>query len=204
MISFIHGTTADLSENSVTVEAGGIGFEIFMTGKALSRIKIGDVLKIHTYFHVKEDIMQLYGFFSKDDLSVFRMLLGVSGIGPKGALGVLNGLTADELRFAVLSNDVKTISRAPGIGKKTAEKLIVELKDKLSLQQTVEHRLEAGESINLPSETEEEKNEAMKQAVEALTALGYNKTDAYRAVQKTRGSGAEDVEAILKQALKNL
>ena len=135
MISFIRGRVVDSTENSVIVETAGIGYEIFMTGTAIEKaVRSEGEIKIHTYFHVREDAMQLFGFLSRDDLRMFRLLLGVNGIGPKAALGVLAGLTADELSFAVLSDDVKTISRAPGIGKKTAQKLILELKDKLKLE----------------------------------------------------------------------
>ena len=114
MISFIRGLVADTTENSVILEAGGIGYEIFMTGSSIEQASRSEgKVKIHTYFHVREDAMQLYGFLSRDDLEMFRLLLNVNGIGPKAALGVLAGLTADELRFAVLSDDIKTISRAP-------------------------------------------------------------------------------------------
>ena len=129
MIAFVRGTAVDMTENSVIVEAGGIGYEIYMTGTDLSQIHMGEEVKIHTYFNVREDAMQLYGFRSKDDLQMFKLLLGVNGVGPKAAVGVLAGITADELRFAILSDDVKTLSKAPGIGKKTAQKLILELKD---------------------------------------------------------------------------
>ena len=132
--------------------------------------------------------MQLFGFLSRDDLRMFRLLLGVNGIGPKAALGVLAGLTADELSFAVLSDDVKTISRAPGIGKKTAQKLILELKDKLKLEDAFEKKL----------------FHQQEEAVEALVALGYSSTDALRAVRKVTDVAPDDVEAILKAALKNL
>ena len=108
-----------MTESSIILEAGNIGYEIFMTSSAMDRLlRTGEEVKIHTYFHVREDAMQLYGFLSKDDLQMFRLLLGVNGIGPKAALGVMSGITPDELRFAVLSDDVKTISKAPGIGKK--------------------------------------------------------------------------------------
>ena len=113
---------ADLTENSAIIESNCIGFEINMTGNALAQLHIGQEVKLHTYFQVREDAMVLYGFFNKDDLQVFKLLLGVNGVGPKAALGVLAGITADELRFAVLSDDVKTLSKAPGIGKKTAQK----------------------------------------------------------------------------------
>lgn len=203
MISFIQGQVIDSTEHSVIVETGGIGYEIYMTGTSIERAaRIKGMVKIHTYFHVREDAMQLFGFLSRDDLKMFRLLLGVNGIGPKAALGVLAGLTADELSFAVLSDDVKTLSRAPGIGKKTAQKLILELKDKLKLEDAFEKKLAhqqeeailSGESIK----------DGSKEAVEALVALGYSSTDALRAVRKVNDVPTDDVEAILKAALKNL
>ncbi len=203
MISFIRGRVVDSTENSVIVETAGIGYEIFMTGTAIEKaVRSEGEIKIHTYFHVREDAMQLFGFLSRDDLRMFRLLLGVNGIGPKAALGVLAGLTADELSFAVLSDDVKTISRAPGIGKKTAQKLILELKDKLKLEDAFEKKLlhqqeeavSSGESVL----------DGSKEAVEALVALGYSSTDALRAVRKVTDVAPDDVEAILKAALKNL
>ena len=201
MISFIRGTVADLTETSVIVESGYIGFEINMTGNALAQLHIGQEVKLYTYFQVREDAMVLYGFFSKDDLQVFRLLLGVNGVGPKAALGVLAGITADELRFAVLSDDVKTLSKAPGIGKKTAQKLILELKDKLSLEEAFEQKLaneQAQTTVAAAGMTD-----ARQEAVEALVALGYSSTDALRAVRKVTDVDPEDVEAILKAALKN-
>lgn len=202
MISFIRGRAADMTETSVILEAGNIGYEIFMTGNALSRIHIGEELKIHTYFQVREDAMQLFGFLNKDDLQVFKLLLGVNGVGPRAALGVLSGITADELRFAVLSDDVKTLSKAPGIGKKTAQKLILELKDKLSLQEAFETKL-AHEQENA-GVLATGMTDARQEAVEALTALGYSSTDALRAVRMASDADSDDVEAILKAALKNM
>ncbi len=202
MIAYIRGTASDMTENAVILENNGIGFEIFMPGNALSQIRIGSEYRIHTYFHVKEDDMQLYGFFTKDDLQVFKMLLTVNGIGPKGAIGVLSGLTADELRFAVLSEDVKTISQAPGIGKKTAQKLILELKDKLNLQDAFEKKLRNLEGAAISSA--EGSNEAEREAVEALIALGYSSADALRAVKKADAAPNADVETILRAALRNL
>ena len=100
--------------------------------------QIGEEIKLHTYLNVREDAMQLFGFLTRDDLEIFRLLIGVSGIGPKGGLSILSKLSADDLRFAVLSGDAKAISSAPGIGKKTAEKVIIELKDKLNLEEMLE------------------------------------------------------------------
>lgn len=202
MISFIRGYVADSTESSVILETGGIGYEIFMTGTAIERAvrESGEIL-VHTYFHVREDAMQLYGFLSRDDLQVFRLLLGVNGIGPKAALGILAGLTADELRFAVLSDDVKTLSRAPGIGKKTAQKLILELKDKLNAEEAFELKLA---HVQEEAGSEAAAADGSGEAVEALVALGYSSTQALQAVRKVSGIPADDVEGILKAALKNL
>lgn len=202
MISFIRGYVADSTESSVILETGGIGYEIFMTGTAIERAvrESGEIL-VHTYFHVREDAMQLYGFLSRDDLQVFRLLLGVNGIGPKAALGILAGLTADELRFAVLSDDVKTLSRAPGIGKKTAQKLILELKDKLNAEEAFELKLA---HVQEKAGSEAAAADGSGEAVEALVALGYSSTQALQAVHKVSGIPADDVEGILKAALKNL
>lgn len=203
MISFICGQVADITENSVIIETGGIGYEIFMTGEAIEKAaRMEGKVKIHTYFQVREDAMQLYGFWHKDDLQVFRLLLSVNGIGPKAALGVLSGLSADELRFAVLSDDVKTLSRAPGIGKKTAQKLILELKDKLKLEDAFEKKLmHEQENADLSGT---DFHDGRQEAVEALTALGYSSSEALKAVHKVTDVDPGDVEAILKAALKQL
>lgn len=202
MIAFVRGTAADMTENSVIVEtAGGIGYEIYMTGTDLGRLHIGEQVKIHTYHQVREDAMLLFGFSSKDDLSMFKLLLCVNGVGPKAALGVLSAVSADELRFAILSDDVKTLSKAPGIGKKTAQKLILELKDKLKLEEAFElklaHEQEAAGGVS------GETSDGRQEAVEALVALGYSNTDAMRAVRSVTDVPADDVEGLLRAALKN-
>ena len=199
MIAFVHGMTVDMTENSVVVEAGGIGYEIYMTGADLSEIRMGEDVKVHTYFSVREDAMKLYGFRAKDDLQMFKLLLGVNGVGPKAALGVLAGITADELRFAILSDDVKTLSKAPGIGKKTAQKLILELKDKMKLEDAFELAHEQERAAVGAGEV----SDGRQEAVEALVALGYSSADALRAVRKVTDVPPDDVEGLLKAALKN-
>ena len=151
--------------------------------------------------HVKEDLMQLYGFLTADELRVFKLLIGVSGIGPKGGLGILSALTPDDLRFAVASNDVKAIQAAPGIGKKTAEKLILELKDKLKLEDALEH---AGESSVVSSDgiADASANAMTSEAVQALVALGYGNTEALKAVRQVEVTDGMNVEDVLRQALK--
>ena len=161
-------------------------------------------MRLYTYLQVREDAFVLYGFFTREDRKLFGQLLGVSGIGPKGALGILSALSADDLRFAVLADDAKTISKAPGVGLKTAKKLILELRDKLSLEEAFEARLAgerakegkagAGPSAGL--------TEARHEAVEALTALGYSSSEALKAVRQVEAADGMDVEDILKAALK--
>ena len=203
MISFIRGLIADTTETSVILDNHGIGYEIFMTGNSIEQAsRVNGEIRIHTYFHVREDVMQLYGFLSKDDLEMFRLLLNVNGIGPKAALGVLAGLTADELRFAVLSDDIKTLSKAPGIGKKTAQKLILELKDKLKLEDAFEKKLAHEQEVSATAGTG--LHDGRQEAVEALVALGYSSTDAMRAVRKVTDVAPDDVEGLLKAALKQL
>lgn len=203
MISYIRGELVQILENAVILDVNSIGFQVFLTGRDLGNLPArGSEMKVHTYFMVKEDAMQLYGFLNPDDLSVYRLLIGVNGIGPKAAMGILSALSADDIRFAVLSGDDKTISKAPGIGKKTAQKLILELKDKFSLEEAFEQRLEnQGRNENTaPGGI----SDAKAEAVEALTALGYSSADALRAVKKAAVSEDMDTEAILKAALKNM
>ncbi len=143
MINYIKGTLVSITENSIIVENGGIGYEIFVSLSVMDRIgQTGSGIKIYTYMYVREDLIQLFGFMDQDGLEVFKLLITVSGIGPKGALGILSVMDTDSLRFAVLADDAKTIAKAPGIGLKTAGKLILELKDKLKLKDIAENTLE--------------------------------------------------------------
>ena len=202
MISFLKGEIEELEETKVLLDVNGVGYGVFITGRdasALSGRK--DRVKLFTYLQVREDAMQLYGFLTRDALSVFKLLIGVSGIGPKGGLGILAQLTPDELRFAVMSKDVKAISAAPGIGKKTAEKLIVELKDKLKIEDVLDHQVEAA---NGAAEDAVNAQGLQADAVQALTALGYGSTEALQAVRKVEMDESTTVEDLLKGALKYL
>ena len=149
--------------------------------------------------HVREDAMILFGFLTKDDLFVFRLLLGVSGIGPKGALAILSVMTTDDLRFAVLGDDAKAIAKAPGVGAKTAQRLILELKDKLSLEDAFEQKLAKNDNP-VQNKAKGAKNEA----IEALVALGYSSSEALKALNGIEITDDTDVEDILKAALKNM
>lgn len=200
MISYIKGKLVELTENAIVLDHDGMGFLIMMPASILSKLPaVGSELKVHTYLYVKEDALDLYGFLTKDDLKVFRLLITVSGIGPKGALAILSTMSPDDLRFAVLAGDSKTISKAPGIGSKTAQKLIIELKDKLKIEDVLDGGADGGyEPQSDMGDT------AAAEAVMALTALGYSSADATRAVRQVDGGVDMDSEALLKAALKKL
>lgn len=200
MISYIRGELVSIEDDKVIVDVNGVGFGIFMPAQSMNLLpSVGEEVKLHTYMNVREDAMQLYGFLTRDDLQVFKLVIGVSGIGPKGGLGILSKLSADELRFAVMAHDVKTISSAPGIGKKTAEKLIIELKDKLSIEDVLTREEESVTTVSGHAS-----NQVQAEAVQALVALGYGNSEALKAVKKVSILENTSVEDVLKQALKNI
>lgn len=201
MISYIRGELADVREDQVVIDVGGVGYGIFMSGSDIAGLpSTGQEVKINTYLHVKEDVMQLFGFLTRDGLEVFRLIIGVSGIGPKGGLNILNQMTPNDLRFAVLAGDVKAISKAQGIGKKTAEKLILELKDKLELTEAGGNEPEGKTLLQKSAGT----GEIQGEAVEALVALGYGSTEAFQAVRSVEIDGDSTVEEVLKKALRQM
>ncbi len=202
MIQYITGRLTAVEEDQILVETGGIGYGIYMPASAMANLpSIGEEVLIHTYLNVKEDDLQLFGFLTREDLEIFQQLITVSGIGPKGALGILSVLSTDDLRMAVLSNDVKAIASAPGIGKKTAEKLILELKDKLSIEDVLDHASGTGTGVNPASVSD---SETVSDAVQALVALGYGNSEALRAVRQVEISPDMSVNEVLKNALKFL
>lgn len=201
MIQFIRGKLVSVEEDQAIVDVNGVGYGIFMSVQAMSRLpRMGAEVKIHTYLNVKEDAMQLFGFLTRDDLMIFKLLIGVNGIGPKGGQAILSVLSPDDLRFAVLAGDVKAISAAPGIGKKTAEKLILELKDKLKIEDALEHKASDMDISRDAVDT----NQVQSEAVQALVALGYGSTEALKAVKQIPPEDSPDVESVLKRALKLL
>ena len=198
MISYIRGELAAQYEDKVIVDVGGVGYGIYMSAQSMSKLPpIGSEVKIHTYLNVKEDSVQLFGFLTVDDLNVFKLLIGVSGIGPKGGQAILSVLSPDDLRFAVMADDVKAISSAPGIGKKTAQKLIVELK--VSIEDALEHAITEDGALKAQMSTG---GEIQSEAVQALVALGYGNTEALKAVKQVEITPDMQVEELLKRALK--
>lgn len=200
MYSYIKGTFEDIEDNCIIVDNHGIGYRIEVPESVLlSMQKTKEEVKIYTYLNVKEDTFSLFGFLSKEDRKLFRLLLKINGVGPKAALAILSTLTADELRFAVLADDTKAIAKTPGIGAKTAQRIVLELKDKMELLETAffegEHLVEqAPPSIK----------GVKKEAVEALVALGYSSSEAASAVAKVELTEEITVEELLKQTLKHM
>ncbi len=204
MLSFVYGEVAEIYEDSVVLDVGGVGYQIYIPSSLHGSLpRIGEDLRLYTYLNINlqgtGDVVTLYGFPTREDLRLFRLCLSVSGIGPRAALGLLGSLTPDQLRFAVLAEDVKAISKAPGIGPKSAKKLILELKDKLSLEEAFELKLNRGEEAAVP-----ESSAASEEAVQALVSLGYSASDALKAVRQAAPAPEDDAEAILKKALKSM
>ena len=203
MIAYIVGELTEIGEGRIVVETGGIGYLLVVPqGPKTPYLEIGEQIKVWTHMSVAQDGgITLYGMYSKEEQELFRMLITVSGIGPKGALGILSALSPDEIRFAIISEDDAAIARAPGIGKKTARKVILELKDKIDAADV--WRSEVGAEIRGEAAPAGDSN-AVSEAVEALVALGYRPVEARNALKNAGITADMDVEAILKAALKEL
>lgn len=201
MIAYVKGTVADISADNAVIDVNGIGYNIRISATTAEILPgIGQDVKMYTYTLVREDAFQLFGFLSRDDLDIFKQCISVNGIGPKGALAILSVMDADTLRFAIMSGDAKAIAKAPGIGARTAERLILDLKDKVSLQDVlINKNMEDHMNAADPAESS-----VQKEAIEALVALGYGQTEAARAVKAVEGAGSMDSGALLKAALKKM
>lgn len=198
MYAYFKGKIAAKDSDLAIIEVGGIGYNIrISTGTASLLPAVGEEAKLYTYTAVREDAITLYGFLTKDDLDMFRLLIGVNGIGPKGGQNILSVISPDELRFAILSGDAKMIAKAPGIGGKTAQRIILDMRDKVSMEDILQADASEGRMDVSVSN-------GAREAVEALTALGYGQTEATRAVKAVEGAEHMSVEDILKASLKNL
>ncbi|MBS5603984.1 Holliday junction branch migration protein RuvA [Clostridium sp. AF18-27] len=205
MISYIKGPLTAIEEDVIVVEAGGVGMGIHVPLSVLDRLPgIGREVTVYTYFQVREDAMSLYGFLNRQDREMFRQLIGVNGVGPKAALGILSTMTPDDLRMAIVTGDAKAISRAPGIGPKTAQRLILDLKDKVSMEEVLGN-------LALPSDGGASAalgtigmGEAAKEAVQALVALGYSNMEANKAVKQVEVTETMTAEDVLKASLRYL
>lgn len=202
MFSYIKGILEEVEKDCVIIECNQIGYQIHVTGYVLENLPaIGSDMKLYTYLQVKEDGIRLFGFLTKDDLQVFCFLLGVSGVGPKGALAVLTAMPPNDLRLAVSTQDAKAISKAQGIGVKTAQRIIIDLKDKLKLEDMF---LEEAGGLKDGDSTVSKGNHMVHETIEALIALGYSQQEASRAVRQIRIESCQSVEACIKEALKKM
>ncbi len=201
MYAYFRGKLAYIGEDSIILDVHDVGYRILLSQASIAYLpSVGEEVQLYTYTSVREDAIWLYGFLSYQDLEIFKKCITVSGIGPKGGMAILSVMDADALRFAIVSGDAKAIAKAPGIGQKTAQRLILELKDKISLEDTLVNRELSG--VPVTASLKDDTN--CKEAVEALVALGYSSSDALRAVNAIPNAEELDVEVLLKSALKNL
>jgi holliday junction DNA helicase RuvA len=200
MYAYIKGELTEKRENEIVVENHGVGYLIQVPMTVTQALPVLHTeVKIYTYTYVREDALGLFGFLSQEDLNMFRLLITVSGIGPKGALSVLSVMTSDEVRFAVLSEDVKKIEKVPGIGKKTAQRLIVDLKDRMDMDDLLKPETGSDNQVSAQGD-----HQLLNDAMLALTSLGYSASDALKVLREIPTDETTDVETILKEALKRM
>ncbi len=206
MYAYLKGTLEEITEDNIVVEVGGVGYNVKVSATTADLLPgLGNEVKIYTYTLVREDALSLYGFLTRDDLEVFRKLITVNGIGPKGGLAILSVMSADALRFAIMAGDAKAIAKAPGVGNKTAERVILDLRDKISLEDTLRGLGEPSQTASGGLSGKASVDNVMKkEAIEALVALGYSASDATNAVKKVEVTNDATVESILKMALKHM
>lgn len=198
MIAYVKGVLAVVGQDSIIIDKGGIGININVPVSIISTLpSIGSEVKVFTYTYVREDAIALYGFMTMDDLDVFKLLINVNGVGTKTALGILSAITPNELRLAVISADYKTITKAPGIGKKSAERIVLELRDKVKMV------IEDDSYIAVDS-GDVAKSDSVNIALEALVSLGFSYAEAAKAVKQVDNYEEMDDESLIKAALKHL
>ena len=202
MIASVKGKLENITAESVIIDVNGFGVEAIVPATVFNRLpKIDDNIRLYTYLHVREDIMQLYGFLEKEDLEFFKLLITVNGIGPKAGIAILSSMPVDVLTFAILSEDIKTIEKAQGIGAKTAKKLVLELKDKVGI-------INKKNTVTLENQDDiisvYMNDEIVGDATEVLIALGYSQTEAMKAISQIEVTKDSTAEELVKLALKNL
>ncbi len=200
MLAYIKGKIEDIDTDYIVVDNNNVGFKVLTSSNVIAKVSLHEERTIYTYMNVREDDISLFGFLTKDEINVFKLLIGVSGIGPKNALAIMSALTMDEIRMAVISGDYKALAKANGVGPKTAQKAVIELKDKFKLEDVF------GTVDNNDSDLSEATgDDIIGDAVLALNALGYSESEAYKIVKKTALAGTyNSVEELIKASLKNI
>ena len=203
MFAFVEGTLDLIDTDLCVVDIGGFGINVNISPRCSAVIgSVGDHVKLYTYTQIAEGILQLYGFLERDDLDMFRKLLGVSGVGPKSALSLLSEMDADSIRYAIISDDIKALSKAKGISAKSAGKIIIELKGKVDLSdEKIAVKVGAGPSVTF-SDTDLGREES--DALAALISLGYSKSESTKAILSVDGHEDLDSGSLLSFALKIL
>ena len=197
MYAYIKGSLEEKTKDSIVVETSGIGYKIFVSEQTMEKLgELGEKVKIYTHYHVREDSISLYGFLSNEELKMFELLIQVSGIGAKTAIAMLSKITPSEFALAVISNDIKTLTTIPGIGSKSAQRIVLELKDKLKTEDAI-----SKEELSEKSSTAN--NENVEEAIQALQILGYNKGEIKKVIEKLKVKDSS-TEEIIKLALKQL
>ena len=200
MFSYIKGKIEDIDIDYIVVDNSGIGFKIMTSANVISKVSLHEDRTVYTYMNVREDDISLYGFLSKDEIYVFKLLIGVSGIGPKAGLAIMSALTVDEIRMAIIAGDHKAIAKANGVGPKIAQRVVVELKDKFKLEDVFGTDEESSGDLS-----DNTGDDIISDAVLALNALGYSESEALRVVKKTAvGNTYSTVEELIKASLKNI
>ncbi len=201
MIAYVDGILEDITEENAVIDVGGMGYNVKISADTAARLPgIGEHTRLYTYTCVREDAFLLYGFLNRNDLDIFKKCITVNGIGPKGAQAILSVMDADSLRYAILSGDAKAISKAPGIGAKTAERLILDLKDKVKIDDAMINR----EIAMTAQGSAPIDNPQLQEVVEALVSLGYGQTEGLKAVKSIEGAESMDSGQLLKAALKKI
>ena len=198
MFYYVQGQVAHVAPYLAVIDCGGVGYACRTTNNTLARLKKGEAAKLYTHLNVREDAMELYGFFTENELNCFRLLIGVSGVGPKAALSILSSSTPETLAMSIITGDEKALTVAPGIGKKIAQRVILELKDKLAKGQITP----GGESYGGTGVTVIPENKS-SEAAAALAVLGYSQAEISMALRGI-DLDALSLEDIIKQALKKM
>ena len=200
MYYYVSGQVAHVEPYLAVIDCGGVGYACRTTAYTISQIKKGDRAKLFTYLSVREDAMDLYGFASQEELKLFQQLISVSGVGPKAALGILSSSTPANLAMSIITGDEKSLTRAPGVGKRIAQRVILELKDKVRMEDTaIGQEIAGGMAEAVLGDSPQR-----KEAVEALVSLGYGHGEAVKAVNAIEGIEQMDSGAVLKAALKKM
>lgn len=201
MIGYIKGTVEGILEDSVLLENNGIGYHVFTSGMVLASLELHEQMMLFTYMHVREDELSLFGFPTREELDAFKLLLGVNGIGPKAALSILTVLSVRDLSLAIMSGDVKAITKANGVGAKGANRVIMELKDKLSFEDLYDLGAAEENSVSSGSNIA---GDSVQDTVLALVSLGYSEFEAVKAIKMIPEAESMESGDLLKQALKKM